>query len=69
MSAKTRNEQRKLIVGVLDGIARIVLAAGLVKPIFSPGPDDVSTLLGAVVASIVLWDGVTYFIVGMEDER
>ena len=69
MGTKLRNEKRKLIVGILDGIARIVLATGLIKPIFSPGPDDLSTVMGAVVASFVLWGGVTYFIVGMEDEE
>lgn len=68
MSAKTRNDRRKLWVGMIDPTARLVLAAGLVKPIVSPGPDDVLTALGSLLIAIAGWSAVAYFIT-LEDEE
>lgn len=68
-SNERRNEQRKLVIGIIDPAARLVLAAGLIKPVFSPGVDDILTLLGAVAMSFGLWSVVAYLIFKMEDEE
>ena len=69
MGAKARNERRKIVIGMIDPVARLVLAAGLVKPFFAPGPDDFWTLLGAMFTAIVLWAGAAYLIASLEDEE
>lgn len=69
MSARTRNERRKLWVGMIDPTARLVLAAGLVKPIVSPGPDDVLTALGSLLLAIAGWSAAAYFVLRLEDEE
>ena len=68
-SAKTRNDRRKIVIGMMDPVARLVLAAGLVRPFFAPGPDDFWPLVGAVLAAIVLWGGAAYLIASLEDEE
>ena len=69
MSAKTRNDRRKIIIGMIDPLARLVFAAGLVKPILAPGPDDAFTVTGAVAFSIALWGAAAYLLSALEDEE
>lgn len=69
MCAETRNDRRKLSIGMIDPAARLVLAAGLVKPIVAPGPDDLWTLVGSAIVAIAAWSVAAYLIASLEDEE
>ena len=69
VSAKTRNDRRKLVIGIIDPLARLILAAGLVKPFFAPGPDDLLAGVLGVIVSVALWTAVAYLIRSIEDEE
>ena len=63
-----RNEMKRFGAAFLDRAALGLLAAGLFKPVFGPGPDDVLLIVGAIAATIALEGCAIYLLSTLEDE-
>ena len=63
-----RNEIKRFLAATLDRIALGLLAAGLIKPIFEPGPDDGLLITGAIILTIAIECAAIYLLSTLEDE-